>query len=167
MDLECLDSSGDDDDNDEEMMEQSQADQQITEVLLGSNDAKAVQRAIRNGADVNAVHRGGTKPLTPLYVACEFGYDEIVRILLVAGADPRWKRGRDGAYPRWKRGPDDRSPAEIACYNGHLSIIEILINHDNSLLGLSYEQDEDEDVDSGESLFLPPSVENRWTESDF
>ena len=49
------------------------------------NDAAALQQALRNGANVN--HKRGIFDVTPLTIACERGYDEIVRILLEAGAD--------------------------------------------------------------------------------
>ena len=52
---------------------------------ISSNDIAAVQRALRNGANVNATHRWSHA--TPLLQACSSGYDEIVRVLLDAGAN--------------------------------------------------------------------------------
>ena len=65
-----------------------------------ADDVAAVQRALRNGADVNCYYRldgddDGTAEATPLWFTCgrEFEEedrpkaDEIVRILLDAGAD--------------------------------------------------------------------------------
>ena len=82
------------------------------------NDAAAVQRALRNGADVNSSRSG----LTPLLIACFHGHDDIVRILLNAGADAR------------QTSCTIASAIEIACSNGRLPIVEILLNHDNGLL---------------------------------
>ena len=92
---------------------------------VSRDDVAAVQQAIRTGANVNAIYRGCT---TPLLEACELGFDKVFRILLDAGADPLWTC----------ECCDGLSPAAIACHNGHLSIIEILVNHDKSFLGISY-----------------------------
>ena len=79
------------------------------------NDSAGVRRALRNGANVNCC--SGAFFATPLMNACAQGYDEIVRILLEAGADAR-------------------SAIHQACARGHLSTVEILVNHDESLLDI-------------------------------
>ena len=89
------------------------------------NDAAAVQRTLRNGADVNCREEDAT---TPLMEACEKGFDDIVRILLDAGADARWRNSHN------------ESPIERACFTGHLSIVKMLLNHDNSLLEIADEE---------------------------
>ena len=93
-----------------------------------SNDATAVQHALRNGANVNYFIDDSF--WTPLMKACHKGFDEIVRILLEAGADPWW------------RNLQKQSAIEEAVEQGHLSIVELLINHDISLLEIkgSFEQ---------------------------
>ena len=89
------------------------------------SDAKAVQQALQNGANVNCVCRGARNndDTTPLMKACRREFDEIVRILLAAGADTRWRNSRHG-----------RSAILEACAKNCLSTVEILINHDKSLL---------------------------------
>ena len=57
---------------------------------------------------------------TPLIEACERGHEEIIRILLEAGADPR--RTHSG----WSA-----SAIVAAVEEGHFSIVEMLLNHDN------------------------------------
>ena len=61
---------------------------------VAQNNAAVVRQAIRNGANVNCFLRQPRSPTvvdTPLILACEAGFDGIVRILLDAGADARWK----------------------------------------------------------------------------
>ena len=62
-------------------------------------DALGVQQAILNGTDVNCVHEYFNMD-TPLMHACDNRFTEIVRILLDAGADARWKNsdGRSAMY---------------------------------------------------------------------
>jgi ankyrin repeat protein len=60
--------------------------------------------------------------MTPLANACDRGYDGIVRILLDAGANAWWKN--EWGY----------SAIFIAIAGGHLSIVEMLLNHDKDLL---------------------------------
>ena len=85
------------------------------------NDAAAVQRALRHGADVNCTC-GLFQDSSPLMEACQEGNNEIVRILLDAGADARWINEYQF------------SAIEKACATGNLSIVETLLNHDKDLL---------------------------------
>ena len=99
------------------------------------NDVASVQQAIQNGADLNCVRNfvddeteagdHSTSISCPLMVACELGYDEIVRILLDAGANTRWNETVGSLA------------IEKACRAGHLSIVETLLNHDNGLLEIA------------------------------
>jgi uncharacterized protein len=94
-------------------------------VAVDQNDVEAAQQAIRNGAIVNCrVHRHGIFSIqTPLIMACQhLGNAVIVRMLLDAGANARWKDGYG------------LSAIAHACQNGHLSIVEALLNHDKDLL---------------------------------
>ena len=90
-------------------------------------DVAAVQRALRNGADVNAVdYMHDEDGTTPLFEAISRGLDEFVRLLLDAGADAQW---RDGTG--W-------SALMMACKRGGgMSIVEMLINHDNDILNMA------------------------------
>ena len=89
------------------------------------NGTVGVRQALRNGANVNCVCNEDYD--TPLAKACERGYDSIVRILLDMGADPWWR--------------DLRSllPIKVACVHGHMSIVEMLLNHDDDLLEIANE----------------------------
>ena len=84
----------------------------------GRSDVSAVQQALRNGANVNCTSDG----TTPLMNACDRGCDEIVRILLDAGADAHLNLSRG-----W-------SAIDHAIVRGHLSTVEMLLKHDKSLL---------------------------------
>jgi ankyrin repeat-rich membrane spanning protein len=86
-------------------------------------DAVAVQQALGNGVNVNFVHEH--EDSTPLLEACRRGYDEIVRILLDAGADARWKNkvGWSAFYE--------------ACRGERLSTVQLLLNHDKDLMELA------------------------------
>ena len=92
---------------------------------IDRRDAAGVQQAIRNGADVNCVGERNDRTVSPLLWACECGLDDIVRILLDAGADARWKD------------LFGRSAITMACWGGHLSVVEMLLNHDNGLLEIA------------------------------
>ena len=82
------------------------------------NAAAAVRQAMRNKANVNCV----SDDATPLTRACQRGYDDIVRILLKAGANARWM---------------DCNGCSAISHARHLSIVEMLLNHDNGLLEIS------------------------------
>ena len=98
---------------------------------IASRDALAVHRALRNGTNVNSIFRleraGTFCKATPLILACCAHDDsdashQVVRMLLNKGADARWKNS------------DGLSAVLVACQNGHLSIVEMLLDHDNGLL---------------------------------
>jgi ankyrin repeat protein len=113
----------DDEESSDDEQDLSETDRDLFHAVQ-RNDAAAVQQSIRNGVDVNCVHE--RDDTTPLLKACENGYDEIVRILLEAGADARWKN-KDG----W-------SAILQACVRReYLSIVEMLINHDKDLLEMA------------------------------
>ena len=107
------------------LSELSEADRGLLEAVR-RNDAEGVQHARRNGAIVNFVKNGNEddeqEDWTPLMKACECGYDEIVRILLDAGADAWWKNGCGS------------SAIIEAILGAHLSIAEMLLHHDEDLL---------------------------------
>ena len=83
-----------------------------------------MQQSLQNGTNVNCILT--FLCLTPLTVACHQGHDQIGRILLDADANVWWKSIDDE--------DDDTLAISIACKNGYLSIVKMLINHDNGLL---------------------------------
>ena len=122
--------SSNDEGSDEFYEESSEDERQLAEIdrnlftAVTRNDAAGVQNALRNGANVNCVTNVFDE--TPLLEACRKGYDHIVRILLDAGANARWRNDEDC----W-------SVIGKACVNGQLSIVEMLLNHDNELLEIA------------------------------
>ena len=88
---------------------------------VNRRDATAVQRALRDGADVNC-SCGYYNDETPLMKAVYSGNEKIVRILLEAGAGARGNNSLNC------------TPMQIACEEGHLSIVEMLLSYDNGLL---------------------------------
>ena len=90
---------------------------------ISTGNTAGFHQALRNGANVRNVAGNGWPPL---YSACDVGNDEFVRILLNAGADPWWKNS------------EGVSALSVACESGHyLSIVEMLLNHDNSLVEIA------------------------------
>ena len=117
-------SSSNDEYSSEEEEEEVDEDEKLPEIdialwdAVDRNYAAMVQQALRTGANVNCTSRG----TTPLMCACYQGFDEIVRILLNAGANP-WRRNFMGSSAMFS-----------AVEQGHLSTIEALIDHDKGLL---------------------------------
>lgn len=94
------------------------AAQQIM-VATNKGDADAVQRYIRQGADVNAVYPIINSPLagqTPLLVAARIGHTEICRELLRAGAQPQLE---DALFRQ--------TPLHRAASNGKAEILKLLL----------------------------------------
>ena len=83
------------------------------------HDTDTVYQLLQEGVDVNAVDRRGT---TPLMRASILGRDRIVCLLLDAGANARCKD--KGGYTAVHR----------ACAGSHLIVVQLLINHDRTLL---------------------------------
>ena len=99
--------------------ELSEADLDLFDAVT-RNNAAAVQQALRNGANV---HRANSC----LMLACDRGYNDIVRILLNKSADAPWSN-------------DTGSTVMIAALNGgHVSIVEELIDHDKDFLEIADE----------------------------
>ena len=125
-----LDDDGYDDDEKEAVSEDALAETAAVTVdhrnqlfeSIRRGDAHGVQQAIKCGADVNSVGRNNDAPLK---YACQYGTIEIVRILLDAGANARW------------RNIIGQSAMLAACYVAHLPTIEMLHNHDNNLLEIA------------------------------
>ena len=107
-------------DEEEQVEEWSDADRELFAAMDDSNDER-MRQAVRNGAKISRVHFGWTI----LMLACDHGFDEAVRILLDAGADAQFMHS------------DDRSAMFAAIHSGFVSTVEILLNHDNSLLEIA------------------------------
>ena len=90
-------------------------------VAVAQNNAATVQQAIGNGSDLNCVSNDDT----PLIIASKLGHADIVRILLDAGANARLQIGCG-----W-------NAMFVASAYGQLSIVEMLLNHDNGLLEIA------------------------------
>jgi ankyrin repeat protein len=73
-----------------------------------------VKRLVEMGADINAV--GGTFDAAPLKTAASYGHADIVKYLISNGAV------FDTSEPF-------RNPLVGAIYNGHLNIVQLLIQH--------------------------------------
>ena len=85
----------------------------LIEAVLG-NEPESVEALIRGGADVNAENNDGTN-MSPLNVASDKGFTNIVRILLDSNANVE--------------SPDhlDRTPLFNAASSGHHDIVELLL----------------------------------------
>ena len=127
MSSEEQDLSNDDDDDDDLLDDEEEEWEPLSEADLAlyeyvrQNDAAFVRQVLRNGANVNC-GSDGDYVTSPLEEACHKGYDEIVRILLDAGANVWWSHCHG------------RSATSAAIEGGHLSTLEMLLNHDNGLL---------------------------------
>jgi ankyrin repeat protein len=82
------------------------------------DDSEAVQQALKDGANVNAIDSCQNNALIN---ACCISA-QIVRILLDAGANTQWTN-KDG----W-------TPATTACKYNKLEVVEMLISHDRALV---------------------------------
>ena len=69
--------------------------------------------------DVNEVVDDSAGPLTALYVACERGFTDVVKVLVGAGADVNRGDASTGA-----------SPLCIAAENGYVDVVTMLVNVD-------------------------------------
>ena len=92
------------------------------------NDSEALNLALKHGGNANGSVACRNFP-PPLYDACMRGRENMVRILLDAGANAR---------SQWT----DPCGAElaattVACEEGHLSVVQMLIHHDRDLLEMS------------------------------
>ena len=102
-----------------EEKDSSDADIDLFEAI-SRNDDTAVLEALHTSANVNCDTK--RQYYTPLLEASRAGYDEIVCILLIAGADPWWQDFH-GSSAMW-----------VAVEEGHLLVVEMLLDHDEGLL---------------------------------
>ncbi|MCU7933256.1 MAG: ankyrin repeat domain-containing protein [Candidatus Thiodiazotropha sp. (ex Dulcina madagascariensis)] len=80
------------------------------------NDLAVALACLEQGANPNTEYPDSG--LTPLMVACGYGYVELAKRLLEWGADPNCADSKGGAFPIHK-----------ACQGGHLTIVELLAEH--------------------------------------
>ncbi len=80
------------------------------------NDAEAALACLARGANPNAKYPDSG--LTPLMLACGYGYLEMAKTLLAGGADPNCADSLGGAFPIHK-----------ACQGGHREIVSLLVEH--------------------------------------
>src|SRR5262249_14308438 len=90
---------------------------------------KLVESLLNAGANPNVKDSPDDKGTTPLHIAAESGNKEIVAFLL-----------RHRAYP-YALNTQDRSPLDLAVFNGHTEVAELMRQHCSELLqlGLSSE----------------------------
>lgn len=99
------------------MNERVEADSVIgLHAAVESNDPAGAIACLDRGANPNAKYP--VSGLTPLMVACGYGYAELAAALLARGADPNCADSRGGAFPIHK-----------ACQGGHLEIVKLLVEH--------------------------------------
>lgn len=85
-------------------------------VAVKENDVKKVEKLLKNTKDLDYKNHYGN---TPLNIACEKGFNEIVELLLKAGANP-CLGNFDGYFPLY-----------IACYYEKLDTIKLLLKFDS------------------------------------
>ena len=90
----------------------------VLHVMAKRGDTRAVRWLLDHGADPNAYWAHWDADVTPLHLATLHGHEDIVRILLAGGADPRI---RDS-----KHGGDARGWAE---HSGQHTIVRLLETH--------------------------------------
>ncbi|MCU7918381.1 MAG: ankyrin repeat domain-containing protein [Candidatus Thiodiazotropha sp. (ex Dulcina madagascariensis)] len=83
---------------------------------MENNDLAGATTCLEQVANPNA--KCPDSGLTPLMIACGYGYGELAKRLLERGADPNCADSKGGAFPIHK-----------ACQGGHLAIVELLVEH--------------------------------------
>jgi uncharacterized protein len=83
---------------------------------VAKNDQERVDAILKKGCDIDRKHPDSG--LTPLMVACGYGYLELAQRLLRLGADPNCADHLGGAFPIHK-----------ACQGGHLPLVKLLLDH--------------------------------------
>lgn len=80
------------------------------------NDLADVVDCLKHGQNPDT--KGSSSGLTPLMIACGYGYEEMAKQLLEMGADPNCTDDKGGSFPIHK-----------ACQGGHLAIVRQLVEH--------------------------------------
>eukprot|EP00981_Chlorochromonas_danica_P007492 scaffold1757_cov218-Ochromonas_danica.AAC.1 len=87
----------------------------------------------RNSVDVNKADKDGW---TPFYTACHYGHVEVVKVFLLGGPVDVNKPTCNITsrklswlfYLSWFRDQDDYTPLTIACKNGHVELVTLLLH---------------------------------------
>jgi ankyrin repeat protein len=80
-----------------------------------------VEYLVQHGADMNITTWGADRGKTPLYVACENGYTEVVQKLIDYKANVNEKQA-------WCIS-EYKSPLRIACEMGHVAVVKLLLQN--------------------------------------
>jgi len=83
--------------------------------VCGHGDTSTAEMLLSAGADINALDGEGA---SSLYLACERGKTEFVRLLLIHGANPNIAKGRYRCYP-----------LHAACTGLHYDVVKLLLEH--------------------------------------
>jgi ankyrin repeat protein len=96
-------------------------ERQALHTAVRANDLETVRRLLRQGADVNEkapIIGSPDDAHTPLMIAARQGYEDIVRELLAAGANPH--------IVDWLM---KATPGHKAAYMGHPGVLRLLVEH--------------------------------------
>ncbi len=83
---------------------------------VANNNQELAAAILANGGDLDGKHPASG--LTPLMIACGYGYLRLAQWLLHQGADPNCSDDQGGAFPLHK-----------ACQGGHLPLVKLLLDH--------------------------------------
>lgn len=98
----------------------------VLHIAVGAEDLDRVEGLIENGVSINSLYNG----VSPLYLACYLGYEDMARLLLSHGADPLLKndlsclKGKDSDWET--RTDHNATPLMAAEACDYYEIIELL-----------------------------------------
>lgn len=98
----------------------------VLHMAVGAENLQQVEGLIENGVSVNSLYNG----ISPLYLACHLGYEEMAKLLLSNGADPLLKNDLsylEGLDSDWEARPEHNvTPLIAAEASNYYKIIELL-----------------------------------------
>ncbi len=83
---------------------------------VANNNQELAAAILAKGGDLN--EKCADSGLTPLMIACGYGYLDLAQWLLCMGADPNCADDQGGAFPIHK-----------ACQGGHLPLVKLVLDH--------------------------------------